>query len=65
VSFFVDPAIVRDREGRFVHTITLSYTFYEIDLPEAPAAPEQAALLGAQASGTPFRARPPGATETN
>lgn len=35
VSFFVDPAIVDDRDGKYVHTITLSYTFYEIDLPEA------------------------------
>ncbi|MCA8883003.1 MAG: cytochrome c oxidase assembly protein [Rhodobacteraceae bacterium] len=34
VTFFVDPEIVRDRDGKFVHTITLSYTFYEIDLPE-------------------------------
>jgi cytochrome c oxidase assembly protein subunit 11 len=34
VSFFVDPAIVDDREGKYVHTITLSYTFYEIDLPD-------------------------------
>lgn len=34
VNFFVDPAIVDDREGQYVHTITLSYTFYEIDLPE-------------------------------
>ncbi len=34
VSFFVDPAIVDHREGKFVHTITLSYTFYQIDLPE-------------------------------
>lgn len=34
VSFFVDPAIVDDREGQYVHTITLSYTFYEIDLPD-------------------------------
>jgi cytochrome c oxidase assembly protein subunit 11 len=41
VSFFVDPAIVTDREGQYVHTITLSYTFYEIDLPEPE---EQAAL---------------------
>lgn len=41
VSFFVDPAIVDDHEGQFVHTITLSYTFYEIDLPESF---EQAAL---------------------
>ncbi|MDP5359044.1 MAG: cytochrome c oxidase assembly protein [Paracoccaceae bacterium] len=44
VSFFVDPAIVDDREGKFVHTITLSYTFYQIDLPEeeiqAALAPE-------------------------
>jgi cytochrome c oxidase assembly protein subunit 11 len=41
VSFFVDPEIVDDREGKFIHTITLSYTFYEIDLPEEF---EQAAL---------------------
>jgi cytochrome c oxidase assembly protein subunit 11 len=41
VSFFVDPAIVDDREGKYVHTITLSYTFYQIDLPETF---EQAAL---------------------
>ncbi len=34
VSFFVDPAIVDDREGKYVHTITLGYTFYQIDLPE-------------------------------
>lgn len=34
VSFFVDPAIVDDREGKYVHTITLSYTFYQIELPE-------------------------------
>ncbi|MGJ8544598.1 MAG: cytochrome c oxidase assembly protein [Sulfitobacter sp.] len=34
VSFFVDPEIVNDTDGKFVHTITLSYTFYEIDLPE-------------------------------
>lgn len=38
VTFFVDPEIVADREGKFVHTITLSYTFYEIDLPESYAA---------------------------
>ncbi|MEM1075906.1 MAG: cytochrome c oxidase assembly protein [Pseudomonadota bacterium] len=34
VTFYVDPEIVDDREGKHIHTITLSYTFYEIDLPE-------------------------------
>ena len=41
VSFFVDPEIVDDREGQYIHTITLGYTFYEIDLPEND---QQAAL---------------------
>ncbi|QQA44133.1 cytochrome c oxidase assembly protein [Pelagovum pacificum] len=41
VSFYVDPDIVDDREGQYIHTITLSYTFNEIDLPETY---EQAAL---------------------
>ena len=41
VSFYVDPEIVNDRDGKFVHTITLSYTFYEIDLPEGYAALDQ------------------------
>lgn len=40
VTFFVDPEIVTDRDGKYVHTITLSYTFYEIDLPEGYAALE-------------------------
>lgn len=41
VTFFVDPEIVTDRDGKYVHTITLSYTFYEIDLPEGYAALDQ------------------------
>ncbi|MHA6346848.1 cytochrome c oxidase assembly protein [Roseivivax sp. CAU 1761] len=52
VYFYVDPAIVEDRDAKHTNVITLSYTFYEIDLPEdvaqaapdtdaaAPAAPE-------------------------
>ncbi|WP_299943786.1 cytochrome c oxidase assembly protein [uncultured Ruegeria sp.] len=40
VTFFVDPEIVDDLEAKYVHTITLSYTFYEIDLPEGYAALE-------------------------
>ncbi|QUJ75298.1 cytochrome c oxidase assembly protein [Sulfitobacter albidus] len=40
VSFYVDPEMVDDRDGKYIHTITLSYTFYEIDLPEGYAALE-------------------------
>lgn len=43
VTFYVDPEITTDREGKFVHTITLSYTFHETALPDA----EQAALAPA------------------
>ncbi len=38
VTFYVDPAILDDREGRFVREITLSYTFHETPLPEPRAA---------------------------
>ncbi|QOL81159.1 cytochrome c oxidase assembly protein [Pseudooceanicola spongiae] len=44
VTFYVDPAIVDDRDAKYVHTITLGYTFYETDLPEGYKAEEQAAL---------------------
>lgn len=37
VSFYVDPAMLDDPEGKFVHEITLGYTFYEIELPEEEA----------------------------
>ena len=38
VTFFVDPAIINDRDAKYTKVITLSYTFYEIDLPEKQAA---------------------------
>lgn len=38
VTFYVDPEIVTDRDAKYVHRITLSYTFYETDLPEELAA---------------------------
>ena len=44
VSFYVDPGIVDDPEGKYVSEITLSYTFHETELPE-----DQAALAPAQA----------------
>jgi cytochrome c oxidase assembly protein subunit 11 len=37
VSFYVDPSMVADAEGRFVHQITLSYTFHEAPLPDEQA----------------------------
>jgi cytochrome c oxidase assembly protein subunit 11 len=40
VTFFVDPEIVEDRDAKHAPHITLSYTFYEIDLPEEMAAAE-------------------------
>ncbi|MFW8595001.1 cytochrome c oxidase assembly protein [Cribrihabitans neustonicus] len=47
VTFFVDPEIVDDRDAKYVHTITLSYTFYETDLPEGVAALDAGADAGA------------------
>ena len=47
VTFYVDPEIVDDREGQYIHRITLSYTFHEIDMPE-----EQAALDPGEETGT-------------
>ena len=34
VSFYVDPDLINNLESRNVTSVTLSYTFYEIDLPE-------------------------------
>jgi cytochrome c oxidase assembly protein subunit 11 len=42
VTFYVDPSIVENSESNAVKEITLSYTFYEIPLPDT-----QAALAGA------------------
>lgn len=52
VSFYVDPEITEDREGQYVQVITLSYTFYEIDLPEDPQ--EQAALTAPTSEAIEF-----------
>ncbi|NDV01770.1 cytochrome c oxidase assembly protein [Pseudoroseicyclus tamaricis] len=58
VSFFVDPEIVDDRDAKYVNVITLSYTFYEIDLPEEYAAVD---VQGAEALTGPAQ----GAIDTN
>jgi cytochrome c oxidase assembly protein subunit 11 len=44
VTFYVDPEIVEDDDGKFVKQITLSYTFHTTDLPET-------ASIDAEASG--------------
>lgn len=49
VSFFVDPAIVDDPDGKFVHEITLSYTFHQTPLPEEQAALDKPAAADAAA----------------
>lgn len=37
VTFYVDPEIVDDRDAKYTKVITLSYTFYETELPEETA----------------------------
>jgi cytochrome c oxidase assembly protein subunit 11 len=46
VTFFVDPEIMDDDEASLVHTITLSYTFHETELPE------ETAMLGSDGNAT-------------
>lgn len=38
VTFYVDPEIMQDEEAKLLTTITLSYTFHEIEPPEEAAA---------------------------
>jgi cytochrome c oxidase assembly protein subunit 11 len=54
VTFYVDPEIVEDRDAQYVTTITLSYTFYETELPvsDQSAAEVTDAGTGANESGT-------------
>ena len=37
VTFYVDPDITQNIESKNIKSVTLSYTFYEIDLPETSA----------------------------
>ena len=40
VTFYVDPEMVEDRDAKYNKHITLSYTFYEIEIPEEQASLE-------------------------
>ena len=55
VSFYVDPAMLDDPEARGVTEITLSYTMYRAELPEASlsGAAADTELAAAPADGGP------------
>jgi hypothetical protein len=37
VSFYIDPDIENDMDGKFINQITLSYTFYQREIVESAA----------------------------
>ncbi len=51
VSFYVDPAMLDDREAKGVTNITLSYTMYPADLPETAAGNADNARFAAAPAG--------------
>ena len=53
VSFYVDPAIVDDPDGKYVRAITLSYTFHPVAKPKASASAGVPVPAGMSAKGAP------------
>jgi cytochrome c oxidase assembly protein subunit 11 len=57
VSFFIDPAVLNDRDAKTVRDMTLSYTFFKVSKPASASAAEiapsraDASLLKAQNPG--------------
>ena len=60
VSFYVDPAIMADKDGRKVGEITLSYTFYPVERPKQAAAVTKPAATVARPAATVARPAEPG-----
>ena len=59
VSFFIDPAILKDRSLDDVTEITLSYTFFEVPMQQAAAAaPRAGGPAGGNAGDAPVDAKP-------
>ena len=44
VTFFVDPEIAEDSDVDYVHSITLSYTFYPVETVGADSADDNRAF---------------------
>jgi len=57
VSFFIDPQIVSDRDGRSISLIVLSYTFYPVEGKAGLAGRAGDAATGGPARGTPAGTR--------
>ena len=60
VSFFVDPAIVKDADGALVRTITLSYTFHPVAKPKTSAEARVPSGSGMGTTKTGVPSTPPG-----
>jgi cytochrome c oxidase assembly protein subunit 11 len=56
VSFFIDPAVLNDRDAKTVRDMTLSYTFFKVSKP----APAQAAEIAPSRADASLKAQNPG-----